>query len=645
MRLFRMETKVNLLKILLFLVSTVSGVTAYSANLQYPVSEIPDKLKQNSHTVYRVYDQSLEVRSEKDASETIHEVITILNKNGEINSYFKVLTNSLTSLRGFRGKLYDANGKQIRSFSVEDLIDRSYIDGESVFSDDRIEFVDPKCQTYPFTVEYTYTLAHKQIFSLPSWMLFNHNISYQNATCSVEVPEGFNLNYKEYNVVSKCVKTTEKKNDIYSWTANDVVAIIPESYADYTRPDFPVVRFATENFNIKGVAGSLKSWREFGKWQTEMIKGKDVLPEITVAKIKDMISACKSDYEKISVLYEYMQRKTRFVSIQIGLGGIEPYDAGTVDKTSYGDCKALSNYMKALLSVAGIKSHYTLIDAGEDEDMIDESFPSNQFNHVIVCVPLEKDTVWLECTNSHFPSGYTGSFTDDRKALIIDGEESKLVHTNTYSAEQNCIQRKYSVTFDDLESGSAKLNTIYKGMAYENILPVYYAENNIIKEKIVQQSISLPSFTLVNFNYKENKDRLPSFEEDINLSFMNYIRKLSESVYLLPLNFMNNTIDIPERVRQRKSDVYVRRSGKDITEIEFNLPVGYKVLGELTPVVIDSKYGKYLQKISISDGKLFFKRTYELYKGVYTAAEYNDFRDFAQQIVTADKIMVQLVKL
>ena len=72
------------------------------------------------------------------------------------------------------------------------------------------------------------------------------------------------------------------------------------------------------------------------------------------------------------------------------LAVINPFPATFVDEKKYGDCKALSNYMRALLKAVDIPSYYALIRAGENEEPADFDFPHNNFNHAILCVPFKK---------------------------------------------------------------------------------------------------------------------------------------------------------------------------------------------------------------------------------------------------------------
>jgi hypothetical protein len=80
-----------------------------------------------------------------------------------------------------------------------------------------------------------------------------------------------------------------------------------------------------------------------------------------------------------------MQMNTRYISIQLGIGGLQPFDAAFVAKNAYGDCKALSNYMYSLLKEINIKSCYTQIKAGAGEYFFMPDFSTDQFDHIILC--------------------------------------------------------------------------------------------------------------------------------------------------------------------------------------------------------------------------------------------------------------------
>jgi len=610
--------------------------------IKYPVSAIPAILKENSHTVMRLYKQEIEIKSEKSVTVNVTEVRTILNKNGEHDCYFIELYNSLNKISNIKGKVYNESGEKIKNLANDDVIDQSYITGYTLYDDNRIKYLDPKHLTYPFTVEYTYQIDLKQTLFLPEWNHGRENTSYQNSIFIIKAPKDYSFRYKEYNLAKTCIKTLEDGKDVYMWNLNNLVAKNDEPLSSDVSPNFPVVKLGANKFEVADTKGSSESWKNLGIWATELIDKKDLLPESTKVKMREITNSCKNDYERVKVIYEYMQQKTRYVSIQVGIGGWQPFDAETVDKNSYGDCKALANYTKALLSTVGIKSYYTLVNAGANANKIDKDFPSSQFNHVIVCVPIKQDTLWLECTSQRMPCGYNGNFTDDREVLIIDGENSKLIHSRIYSATENCINRKTTVNLIDDESGEATSKAQYIGLSYEKIAPIFYADD-AEKVKKLTQSIELPTFTMKKFFYTENRTKTPSFEENINLTFSNYIRKMGD-IILLPLNFMNKLSSMPDKVRNRKTAMSIRRSYMENDTVIYQLPVGYQVTEMPEKSDLNSVFGKYSTTTFQTENKITYIRRYELFKGDFPASSYTDFRDFQEQIATSDEVVVSLKK-
>lgn len=109
----------------------------------------------------------------------------------------------------------------------------------------------------------------------------------------------------------------------------------------------------------------MASWNDFGKFIASLNKGRDQLPENIKVKVDELTRGVSDPLEKIIRLYGFMQQNTRYISIQLGIGGWQPFSAEFVGQKGYDDCKALTNYMQSLIKHAGIKSYYALIKSGD----------------------------------------------------------------------------------------------------------------------------------------------------------------------------------------------------------------------------------------------------------------------------------------
>lgn len=80
--------------------------------------------------------------------------------------------------------------------------------------------------------------------------------------------------------------------------------------------------------------------------------------------------------------------------------------AKDVDRLGYGDCKALTNYTRALPQVVGVPSYYTIIYGDRQRRDLHQDFVSMQGNHAILAVPVKDQIYWLECTSQVHPFGF-----------------------------------------------------------------------------------------------------------------------------------------------------------------------------------------------------------------------------------------------
>ena len=632
------KTLILLLAIHLMIVGSV-----FSKDIKYKVADIPKELRENACSVVRSEETVLEVKSLSKATVNITYAITILNKNGLEDGYFHEFYGKFTKLSGVKGRVFDENGEQVKRIPMEDILDYSAISGYSVYEDNRVKFIDPKFRNFPFTVEYSYEQSFDGFFSFPSWYPQpKYNLAVEKSSYKAVIPKGLMFRYIERNNSSKATVTSDAENDTYYWEVRNLKALEPEPYSLPDQEIFPYMIAAPADFEIEGFKGNLTSWENFGKFISTLNAGKNILNDETKKILNKLVAGATNDYEKVRKIYEYMQGRTRYVSIQVGIGSWQPFDASTVQRLSYGDCKALANYMKSLLEAIGIKSNYCLVNAGESAPLMIREFPSSQFNHAFLCVPLSNDTLWLECTSQRVPCGFNGNFTDDRDVLLIDDDKCKVVHTKAFSFDNNKETQKSHVKIDENGKGSVEINTVYKGLKYEDILSTFLADDANKKRKISER-MKFPSFQVLSFNYKENKAVIPTIEEKLNLNFENFLTPMG-SRYLLQFNFSNRIDDAPTNLRSRKTDVYVRRSSIDMDTITYDLPLSLKPESLPKPVSIKTQFGEYLAKVEFTNNQLVYTRSFLINKGQYRASDYTSFVDFFEKVSTADNMRCALIK-
>lgn len=607
----------------------------WAADRDFSLSSIPQQLLANSKAVVRYHETALEIQSIDKAVLKVSYAITIVNESGLDNAILKQYYDKFSHINGIHGVVYDRNGEKMERIERDNILDVSAISGFSTYEDNRMIYIEPQYRTIPFTVEYNYDIVYTGILDYPDYYLINDfNIAVEQANLLIIAPDSIGLRYLERNIGTSCKVEKIKTGTSYSWTFNDILPMRYEPYSPQITEYIPSILIAPNIFKIKKRLGNSESWESFGLWIYELTEGRTELSAETQEKVIKMTSETSDVIEKIDILYTYFQEKTRYVSIQIGLGGWQPFEAETVDRLSYGDCKALANYMQALLKVAGVTSHYTLLKAGEYAADIIPDFPSNQFNHAILCVPLPEDTLWIECTNQHIPLGYLGTFTDDRTVLVIKETGGFLGHTPAYDQNDNVQNRISHIQLRPDGSGTVQMTADYKGIYYDDLLQVLLSDDTDKKKKI-EEGIHAGNFKLENFDLKEYKALIPHIEETLNLTIQK-IGVMAGDLMLFTPNQFTKQDPLPNQISSRKNPIRIRRSIIEIDTVYYSLPEDFTLNGNQLRESIISDFGKYSAFTSMQDNKIQYIRNMMVNKGIYPSQSYNDFIDFFEKVAYAD---------
>ena len=618
-------------------------ITSAAVAQNYSVALIPDSLFKKADMVQRQEETRIIIHSIKSATVQHKVVYTVLNERGNSFAGYSSLYDNFEKLSEASGKLFDANGKQIKSVKKKEMEDVAYNDNFSLAGDGRIKSHNFYYQVYPYTVEYEEEQEYNGIYEFPEWQpIAGYDYAVQSSSYIVEMPVDYKLRYKLINGAKEPVVTQKGNTKTLTWQADNIKAVEHEIFQLPLSRLTPMVLAGPDDFEYGGYKGNLSTWDNYGKYYASLYKGRDVLPDNIKAEVHNLTAALTGKEEKIKALYNFLQQNTHYISIQLGIGGLQPFEAKFVAEKKYGDCKALSNYMVSLLREAGIKAYTAVIYGGENFPYVYEDFPRHYFNHVVACVPGDKDSMWLECTSQTESAGYAGKFTGNRKALLVTEDGGRLVNTPRYSANDNLQIRKITASIDENGNLTADAFTHSTGIQQEQQHQLFHYINQEEREKYLNKALNLPTYKIEKIDYKETKGIIPAMDEILKITSPNYASVTGKRLFVTP-NLFNKESKLTEDT-SRRFEIVFKNSYRDIDTVSITLPLGYSVESLPKDVTLKNKFGSYSISFKVKENKIELIRTREQQEAIFPASEYSQLVEFFDTMSKADRSRLVMVK-
>lgn len=525
--------------------------------------------------------------------------------------------------------IIDLNGETIRKLKKKEIVSRNNISRGTFYEDSWVKEFKLKWNQYPYRIRYSYRKTYNKFIYIAHWHpVVYTNVPTQKASLKVILPQNYDvtiddskeLKYK----VSKGVTSTN-----HYWEIKNRPAISKEFFSPPVQTLIPSVKIIPKQFNYE-IKGSFDSWSSYGQWHEQLNSGLDILTNTEKQRINKLIEGITDKKEIIRTLYQYLQDNTRYINVAIDIGGLKPYPASYVCENKYGDCKALTIYMKALLKYAGINSYYTLIYAGGNPVRINRETPAQQFNHVILNIPLEQDTLWLENTANHFPSNYLGTFTQDRYGLMINGSNSKLVKTKALKSNDVLEQNIYSFNLDINGKGNLNVSKRLKGKAFETYQYVRYKLDEKEQKQHIEGDLPLNNSEIKTWKFSQEHRQNRSLNLDVSLTINNQIREIGDMLIVRPIS--SSFLDLEKPVK-RRSSIRINYPISQIDSTIYNLTFIKKFKVDLPKnKSFESRYGKFNECFKKVNNQLIVVRNFQLYKGEYSLKEYPALYDFIEKM-------------
>ena len=617
-----MRKRITIVVLLAILVNNVGSAQHWKANDQRPLELLSSGI-----------DCRIENRQKMEVEYSWQYLVN--NKLGGTWASEVIYYDGSSKIKDLEVSLRTPSGDVIRKLRSNEIKDEP-ITSFSLFTDQRKKVIEVAHDRYPYIVVISYKKEHKGILNLPTWWPQRYtNVPVLRATYNVSAPVDFNINYKAYNGPLEPIITNEKKRTVWSWEADSLPVIPDEPYELPYRELLPHLRVTPMAFSYAGKNGSTADWVAFGNWIYQLNADASDLPEEEVQKVKKLTASLTEEKEKVKRLYTYLQETKRYVSVQVSTGGLVPFPASYVCEKGYGDCKALTHYMKTLLETADITSYYTLVHAGRNAHPIDAEFVASQFNHVILCVPLAKDTVWLECTSQENPAGYLGSFTSDREVLVVKQNGSFIARTPTVPDAFNRKVSSLQITLK--EDGTLHIDGERTMMGTPADRMLWGLKHNTGNDRspFLQRNLPFSNVNIDRYTFEGQTDSIPKITDRFTLTARNHVQRTGDYLLIRPISkYLKNyrKLDKP-----RQGAIYLRGMSLREDSMRIRIPKGYQLKQLPRSIDLHTRFGTFEITSEQQGDWVIITKAVQLEKGRFDRSFIEELETFITTINAAEQ--------
>ena len=378
-------------------------------------------------------------------------------------------------------------------------------------------------------------------------------------------------------------------------------------------------------------------WMEKSRWFNKVNEDYgsfDAIPEAQ-KKVDELIKGKKSEMEKIAVLTHWVADNIRYAGITMGKGeGFTLHNLKMNYTDRCGVCKDIAGTLVAFLRMAGFEAYPAMTMAGSRV----ESIPADHFNHCVAVVKLSNGTLMpLDPTWVPFCRELWSSAEQQQNYLPGIPEGSDLCVTPVSAPENHYVRVKAENRLKSDGTLVGKFTISAEGQSDSNIRRIFTTGfqsewRNTMEKQLLSVS---PKAVMKSVDYgRSPKDyqkapisitftyEIPEYAMtgDGELIFKPFVMN---NLYTQVLTFLRVNTDLKDRKYGFK-DSCSRLVG---VKEKLSLPSGYKMLGDEKHVNIDGKAADFDGILKQDGDKILLDTRLSLYKRVYSAEDWDDFRN------------------
>ena len=468
----------------------------------------------------------------------------------------------------------------------------------------------------------------------------------------VEFPKNVEIGFKGFNLDKYDIsfeKKETKNSLIYTWTAKNVDDFLKLDNGFSVSYYIPQLVLYIKSYTLKGEKiPALRDVGDLYQWYVSLIKKIKKEKNTEVFRIaEEIIKNKSSDREKAKAIFEWAQNNITYIAFEDGLSGFIPRNANRVCIRRYGDCKDMANLLYEMLNHVGLTAYRTWIGTRDRPFSYREVPTPVVDNHMIATLVLEKDTIFLDATDSRIPFGMPSAFIQGKEALIGINEHEyriKVVPTEEKEKSIKKITTEISISSGSLIAKERRTMTGYEKSEFIN--RYQYRKDSRSDEEYFNNILKLGNnkTSYSNFIFDDKQKPLDKYSYSFDLEIRSYLKEIGNKMFVnmnIDKFLSNSNIDTTTQVFGKKiNHKYIRQYS-----VSLLIPENYKLayLPKNTSYE-NEKYGYSISYKKIGNKIKLDKTVYINTLAIYEA-EYKKWNDFIKSLVKSYKKNIILEKI
>ncbi len=433
---------------------------------------------------------------------------------------------------------------------------------------------------------------------------------------------------------------------VYTWVLENVPPIKPEPYVTCINDYRTAIYFEYSGYDFENQFLSTHdtyaktNWIEWGKSIDTVFKSIECDTTKIKEKSSELTLGLTTDSAKAESIYNFVLKDIHW-NEERGVYRIYEKDFKKILTSREGTATEINLLLLRLMKSAGIVADPVLISTRNYGKILKEKPGRIQFNHLIVRATIDGRYWFLDAINKYYPFGMLPEKDVVDYGLLLKVNESgliKITPVNDYSLEYITTKARLR------EDGGLACTTTVDFHGYIGIYAREKIEKDGKNEYVKQELLNQVPNALPDTITTSPLDSIyQPFDLNVSFSASSFASLGGEVAYVNPTLFMALESN-PFNSESRQFSIDFPYTFTRIEDTELQLPNGFMVKELPTNASSEIPGGKFSRTFLAEGDHIKCHRQLTINLLTFPVAQYRMLRNFFQEVVSADQLVITLVK-